>query len=132
VKVEEILEFIADPIEPEWSPKQQELLRQEGLFEGPSTLEKLPFDFRVRWKDGGGDAHDSKFLAWEVGQTWRNFRRLYADPIEVMRKKWMTDRFGPDRNLWFFMGNFAEHRQHFGICGDFAPPKEESAGGTLW
>ena len=132
VAVTEVLEFVAQPDTAEWTPKQQELLRQAGLFEGPKPLERLPFDFRLRWKDGEGAEHDSKFLAWEVGQTWRAYSRRYADPIAAMRDKWMGDLFGPSRKVWFFMGNFAEHRQHFGVCGAFVPPKECASSGNLW
>ena len=132
VRVREVLEFIANPISDQWDARQIEMLRQEGLFEGPKPLEKLPFDFRLRWRDGDGQEHDSKFLAWEVGQTWRSYRHRYADPVEKMREKWMTDLFGPNRDVWFFMGNFAEHRQHFGVCGAFTPPKETDTSGNLW
>lgn len=132
VVVREVLEFIANPESAEWSLKQQELLKQADLFGGPQPLEKIPFDFRLKWKDGDGEEHDSKFLAWEVGETWRKFRRKYSDPIDVMRQKWMNDLFGPSRNIWFFMGNFAEHRQHFGVCGAFVPPKEQSDSVNLW
>lgn len=131
VRVSEVVEFVAEPIDKDWSPKQLELLRQHSLFDGPKPLEKIPFDFRLKWRDGEGTTHDSKFLAWEVGETWRAFRNKYSDPISVMRAKWMTDLFSPHRDLWFFMGNFAEHRQHFGVCGVFNPPKETD-GGNLW
>ncbi len=132
VIVREVLEFVADPTESEWSPKQREILNQAGLFGGPDPLEKVPFDFRLRWRDGDGAEHNSKFLAWEVGQTWRSFRHRYDDPIITMRDKWMEEVFAAGRDLWFFMGNFAEHRQHFGVCGTFHPPKETSASATLW
>lgn len=132
VRVQAVKEFVADAVPSEWSPKQQEILRQEGLFGGPGSLEKLPFDFRLLWVDGDGHEHDSKFLAWEVGQTWRQYRHRYSDPIAMMRDKWMGDLFGPKRDIWFFMGNFAKHRQHFGVCGTFTPPKEPGLSGTLW
>ncbi len=132
VLVREVLDFIAKPDDPEWTPKQKEVLRQMGLFEGPTPLEKLPFDFRLRWRDDEGEEHDSKFIAWEVGQTWRKWRNRYPNPIATMRDKWMTKVFGPDRDVWFFMGNFAEHRHVFGVCGAFAPPKENTVSDTLW
>lgn len=132
VAVGEVLEFIASPESSEWTPKQQEVLRQQGLFEGPSPLEKLPYDFRLLWRDGEGYEHNSKFIAWEVGQTWRNFRHQYPDPIAVMRDKWMSDLFSTSHKVWFFMGNFAEHRQHFGVCGTFTPPKEACSSDSLF
>lgn len=132
VVVREVLEFMAVSEDSSWSPVQKEMLRQAGLFEGPEPLEKLPYDFRLKWKDGDGEEHNSKNLAWEVGQTWRSYRRRYDDPIATMREKWMTDLLGAKRDVWFFMGNFAEHRQHFGVCGWFVPPKENDQSGSLW
>ena len=93
----------------------------------------MPFDFRFRWIDGDGDEHDSHVLAWEFGETWRQYRRLYPDPVAKMREKWMTDLCGPARSLSFFMGNQARFRDNFSICGIFCPPQEEaSRGKTLW
>ena len=127
VRVSEVIEFIADPIDKEWSPKQLELLRQELLFDGPKPLEKIPYDFRIRWKDFEGEEHNSKFLAWEVGQSWRKFR-----DIEKVRDVWLTKRLCSDFELSFFMGNFAAHRQNYGICGVFHPPKEIATSGSLF
>lgn len=132
IMVGEVLEFIAEPDAPEWTDKQKQLIAQFELFDGPTALEKIPFDFRLRWRDGDGEEHDSKFLDWEVGQTRRAYRHRYADPIGRMRDAWMQDRFGPNRDIWFFMGNYAAHRQHFGVCGEFTPPKEKMASDTLW
>lgn len=132
VLVDQVLDFIADPVSPEWSDKQKELLRQGGLFGGPTPLEKIPFDFRLKWRDGAGEEHDSKFLDWEVGQTWRNYRHRYPDPLATMRELWMNKRFGAANDLWFFMGNFASHRQHYGVCGTFCPPKESGSVGNLF
>lgn len=132
VRVQAVLDFIADPQSSEWSSKQREILRQQGLFEGPTPLEKIPFDFRLHWRDADGAEHDSKFIAWEVGQAWRAYRHKYDDPIVKMREKWLGDLFGSKRDIWFFMGNYAEHRQHFGVCGTFTPPKESGASESLW
>lgn len=132
VRVRDVVEFIAEPDSADWSPKQLAILQQHQLFDGKRPLEKLPFDFRLQWRDGDGAEHDSKFLAWEVGETWRQWRHKYPGAIAKMRDKWMTDVFGQARDLWFFMGNFAGHRQHFGVCGVFNPPKETNKSDTLW
>ena len=132
VRVREVLEFGARAIPASWSPKERELLGQQGLFGGPEPLEKVPFEFRLRWRDGDAKEHDSLFLAWEVGQTWRSWRHKYDDPVERMQDKWMNEVFASERDLWFFMGNFAAHRQHFGVCGTFNPPKEVDANATLF
>jgi hypothetical protein len=133
VRVRELLEFTAKPCDPEWTPKQQEMLKQEGLFDERHPLEKIPFEFRFGWRDGDGAEHDSMVIAWEFGQTWRQYRaRNYPDPIQTMRDKWLTDLCGPEKEVSFFMGNSAEHRTAFMVCGVFGPPKEAQRNGTLW
>lgn len=132
VKVREVLEFTAKACAADWTPKQQEHLKQENLFDERHPLEKIPFEFRFRWLDGDGAEHDSLILAWEFGETWRQYRRSYANPIQVMREKWLTDLCGPSREVSFFMGNLARFRATFAVCGVFSPPKEIAADGTLW
>ncbi len=135
VRVRAIEEFIAIPGEVEWSARELDLLRQESLFALADPLEKVPFDFRLRWIDEGGEEHDSKFIAWEVGQTWRRWSspNMYgADAIERMRAKWMTDIFGERQRVSFFMGNYRAHPMHYGVCGVFHPPKEIADADRLW
>jgi hypothetical protein len=133
VEVREVLEFIAKPTSPDWTAKQKAKLLQEQLFEERKGLEKVPFDFRFRWRDGDGVEHNSHVLAWEFGETLRQYRQHYPDPVQVMRDKWMNDLCGANRAVSFFMGNQARFRHNFSICGIFSPPKEEAnSGTTLW
>lgn len=132
VEVREVLEFTAKRTSEEWSAIQKEKLKQEDLFEERLPLEKLPYDFHFRWKDGDGDEHNSLIMAWEISQTWRQYRAKYEDPIATMREKWLNDLCGPRRSVSFFMGNLAKRRQVFGVCGVFSPPKGVSQDGLLW
>jgi hypothetical protein len=131
VRVRRVLEFIAIPDAAEWTPAQLEKLRQENLFEERKPLEKVPFDFRFRWEDGDGVEYNSHIMAWEFGETWRAYRRSYADPIGVMRDKWMNDLCGPGRDVAFFMGNQNRFRDQFSVCGIFCPPKNGTTDGTF-
>lgn len=132
VAVDDVLEFVAKPVTPEWSPAQREKLRQQHMFGDSPPPEKIPFSFRFRWRDLEGAEHNSLFMAWEVGQTWREYRKRYDDPIRVMRDKWMNDLCGPQRKVSFFMGNLASRRWVFCVCGVFGPPREVAESGTLW
>ena len=132
VKVQEVLGFTATPCDPQWTPKQQELLKQDELFDERHPLEKIPFEFRFRWRDGDGTEHLSLVIAWEFGETWRRYRHSYKNPIQVMQEKWLTDLCGPKRAVSFFMGNLAQRRMVFVVCGVFGPPKETVSDGTLW
>lgn len=132
VRVRQVLEFTATPCGSQWTLKQQELLKQQGLFEERHPLEKIPFEFRFRWVDGADAEHTSQIFAWEFGETWRQYRHKYKDPIEVMRDKWLTDLCGPKREVSFYMGNLAAHRKVFVVCGMFNPPKETQRNESLW
>lgn len=132
VEVQSVLDFLAIPDDSEWSGKQKAMLKQDGLFGGPDPLEKIPYDFRLVWRDGDGEEHNSKFIDWEVCQTWRRYSRKYDNPVERMIDVWMNDRFCSGRSIYFFMGNFAKHRQNFGVCGAFYPPEEQFNEPSLW
>jgi len=132
VAVREVLEFIAKPSDADWSPAQRALLQQELMFDKRLPLEKIPFDFRIRWRDGDGREHESLVLAWEIYQTWRQYRGKYADPVDIMRQKWMEDILGPAHEVSFFMGNHSRFRENWMICGWFTPPKEIAKDATLF
>ena len=132
VAVSEILEFIAKPARADWTREQKERMKQHQLFDEYRPLEKIPFDFRLRWRDGDGDEHNSLVMAWEFGQTWRQYRKKYENPISRMRDKWLDDLCGPNRRVSFFMGNLAKRRNVFGVCGIFSPPREATESETFW
>ena len=132
VAVAEVLEFTAKPSDPDWTPEQKEKLKQELLFEERKPLEKLPYEFRFRWRDCGGESHDSLILSWEILETYRQYRLDYQDPIDVMRNKWLGDLCGPKRQVHFFMGNIAKWREVFCVTGVFSPPKEATRDAVFW
>jgi hypothetical protein len=132
VRVREVLEFIAVPAAAHWTPTQLEKLKQGNLFDERHPLEKIPFDFRFRWIDDAGNEHNSHVMAWEFGETWRNYSKRYEDPVSKMRDKWMNDLCSTKRDVSFFMGNQNRFRDQFSICGIFGPPKQKESDGTLW
>jgi hypothetical protein len=132
VRVREVLEFIANPTEDQWNPAQLEKLKQAHLFEERKPLEKVPYDFRLRWVDGRGVEYNSHVMAWEFGEAWRAYRRRYDDAVAVMREKWMNDLCGPQRDVAFFMGNQNRFRDQFSVCGIFCPPKDTVTDDSLW
>lgn len=132
VRVREALEFIAEPAAAQWTAAQIEQLGQGDLFVERKTLEKIPFDFRFRWIDGAGKEYNSHVMAWEFGETWRQYRAKYQDPVTVMRDKWMNDLCSPNRDVLFFMGNNNRFRDQFYLCGIFGPPKQKESDGRLW
>ncbi len=128
IRCQEVMNFYWKKDSDTWSPEQEEQLKQQQLWEStaPTELEKIPYKFRIRWKDGAGSEHDHEFISWEVCQTWRAYRRNYADPLTVMKEKWLGDILSKDRDLAFFMGNQARFRHVFMVCGTYNPPKRET------
>jgi hypothetical protein len=132
VAVREVKEFVAKETAADWTARQKERLKQEGLFSERKPLEKIPFDFRMVWVDEGGKEWDSLVIAWEFGETWRNWRAKYENPIERMRDKWMNEICCAKNRVTFFMGNSAEHRQVFMVCGIFYPPNKVAENAQLF
>jgi hypothetical protein len=112
--------------------EQQELLKRNLIFGERLQLEKVPFDFRLRWRDAAGDERDSLVLSWELYQMWRAYRKKYERPVNVMREKLMSDVFGSDRQLSLFMGNHSRRRNTRMVCGWFAPAKELASHESLF
>lgn len=134
VKVEKVEEFYWKSVAPDWSESQKELLRQDGLWSihEPQKLQKIPYEFRIKWIDSDGASYDNMFISWEVCQTWRTYQRTYEKPLETMRDAWMS-RFQKAGMLAFYMGNSRSHPQNFMICETFHPPKKEvKVIDTLW
>lgn len=133
VRVSKVLDFTAEEIVAEWTEAEKQKLAQEQLFDARIPLEKIPYHFRILWRDTDGIEHRNRFQAWEVGETWRRYRKEYDDPISIMRDKWLNDLCSQDREVSFFMGNLARFRQNWMVCGIYNPPKKEiPSHGTLF
>lgn len=111
---------------PEWDLWQKQKLNEEGLFAKNKPLDKLPFKARFLWRDTEGQEHKSSFIAWECGETWRQYRRQHTDPLVRLREAFLKRCEQSDR-LAFFVGNYKQHPQHFSVCGVYAPPRGKVA-----
>lgn len=126
VAVRSVTALEATETSPEWKPRQQAALEVGDLFDKTLPLEKIPFEVRLRWVDCDNEEHLSLVIAWEMAQTWRSYRGRYADPISVMREKFLGDLLSPSRReVSLFMGNHSRRRHVFMVCGWFSPPKGE-------
>lgn len=132
VRVGEVIDLIARKVDDEWSAKQKEQLKQDGLFEKRKPLEKIPWEFRFIWKDADGIEHDNMFISWEVCETFRKYRLHYENPIERIREVWLEQKMNLSSDRAFFVGNHSVHRQNFMICDCYYPPKEVTDAQTLW
>jgi hypothetical protein len=116
----------ADP--PDWTPHQRALLSRQLLpfGSGPKAeLEKVPFDFRYEFQCDDSECNGHKLMCtdWEMGQSYRSWRRTYGAGWEQkFREKYeqqMIERF----DTCFYVGTLHQYPSSWIIVGLFYPPK---------
>jgi hypothetical protein len=126
VAVQAVLDLEARKDESEWDPRRKARLEERSLFEEPLPLERIPYQFRLRWRDEDNAERLSLVISWEMAQTWRNYRHRYDDPIDRIKEKLLGDLFSPRNRVAFFMGNHSRFRDTYMVAGWFIPPREEA------
>jgi hypothetical protein len=109
-----------------WSA-QTSLLDGLGSEERTSQLrelEQIPWTFRYRYEctEPGCKGHNPSIIDWEIAQFYRRVRR-YSDWRDRMRKRWLDEVCGKDRDTAFFVGNMHQHPGSFLILGVWWPPR---------
>ncbi len=131
-KPTEILDFYAESVDREWSPKQRATLAQQNLFETKfEVVRKLPYKFKYRFKDNTGKESNMMIEDWETGQLfWRQLAKYEGNEqkaIDDVRKKYFDD-FAIKKDLHFFLGttkkNHYVSQNPFMIIGTFHPKIE--------
>lgn len=113
---------------PTWTQAELEIMKQGDLFasEPAEELEKIPFDFSYQYRcnDSACKTHTMKCTDWEMGQSYRKWRKDYGDNWEAaFRQKYeteMSERF----DTHFYAGTINQHPREWIIVGLFYPPKE--------
>jgi hypothetical protein len=114
----------------EWTPEQLAILRQTQdsiLFQRapPKILEKIPFDFRYKFRCGDVDCKGHAMICtdWEMAQSYRSWKREYGDKWEHFflsrYETEMIERF----DTHFFVGTLNQYPSRWIIVGLFYPPK---------
>jgi hypothetical protein len=120
------------------SPEQVEHVEQlrlewTGSTEPTSDLELLPFEFLYRFtcRDDRCKGHEMQIFDWELGQAYRNFRRIYRTRHgpggweAKLRQKYELEL--PSRDLHLLLGT--HHRWgSWLIVGVVAPPYPQVGG----
>ncbi len=132
VTITKVIDLLARKETSEWDATRRAKLDTLMLYDQPLPLEKIPLQFRLIWHDGDDVQHDSLVISWEMAQTWRRYRKAYADPVGEMRTKLLGDYFGTSRKPEFFMGNHSQRRHIFMVCGWFVPPRGVAENEYLW
>jgi hypothetical protein len=120
-----------------WSAKKLAKVRQKrlGLGEDDSEqlreLEQIPYRFRYRFRcdDRRCRGHTKLVLDWEIGESYRKWRRQYRSGWEAkLREKY--ERWLPTRDLQFVVGTMKAHPHTFTIVGLIYPPGPQVQGAS--
>lgn len=96
------------------------------------VVEEIPYDFKYSfycYGESGCEGHTLPIIDWEIGQSYRSWRRKYKDErvlLEKIKERWLGRMFSSKQDTYFFVGNWKRFRDNFMILGVFYPPKKET------
>ena len=124
--------LVISAIDPNWTPAQLDILRQGHLFiKNPKAeLEKVPFSFRYQFRCDESKCSGHKMICvdWEMGQSWRSWKKQYGDDWEEkFRQRYDTEMIHKN-DTHFFVGTVHQHPGTWIIVGLFYPPRTGNVG----
>jgi hypothetical protein len=128
IKPVEVLDVTVQPNEGfDDDRKRLAAIAAEATLFGPckEELEPTPYLVRYRYRcvEDGCRGHDQSLIDWEVGEAGRKWSRSY--PVEEIpyriRRKFLDQLCGPERDTHFFVGNAKRYLQSFMVLGVFWP-----------
>lgn len=131
-RVREVSDLVIEDVErdPEKSrmadawAAQGSLLDKGELKQQREALEQIPFRFQYQYRCSDNDCHGhlQSIVDWEIVQLFRNVRD-HADWKRQLRKKWLDQMCGSDRDTAFIVGNQHQYPDGFLVLGVWWPPK---------
>lgn len=89
-----------------------------------TVLQKLPVQMRYIFDcQDDENRHDLIFEDWEIGQSWRSWKKLYPDPAvheAALQHKYVEEPQQKD-NLFFFVGNNYKRQHIWMVIGQVRP-----------
>ena len=133
-RVQEVSDLVIEEVErdPEkgrmaeaWAA-QGSLLDAGELKQQREALEQIPFRFQYRYRCSDSDCrgHLQSIVDWEIVQLFRNVRGR-AEWKELIRKKWLDQMCGADKDTAFIVGNQHQYPDGFLVLGVWWPPKSQ-------
>lgn len=135
IKPKEIIDFVIEEDERDWSPAQQRILHQESIFDYMSkttktVIKKVPYKYSYKFVTRGDKKPRTLMITdWEIGALYWNCMRIYQNE-EITNQKIKErffDSFINNCDLYLFLGTtYAHHyvsRNPYIIIGIFYPPK---------
>lgn len=138
-KPQEVVDFIVEETVRHWPKDKMALLRQKAsqlsLFQTEdelkrefSVVDKLPYKFSYRFRDGKGKEAKLMIEDWEIGALYWNCLKREGDEkkaVDMVKRKYFTEFFQKD--IYLFLGTTKQFhgwaRNPFVIVGVFYPPK---------
>ena len=122
-----IQRLVVEPDEPQWSPQQLARLRQFSLFKvAPAQeLEKIPYKFKYEFRcdDDQCSGHSISCTDWEMGESYRKWRREYRHLWEQkFRQKYEREMIDLN-DTHFYVGTLHGYPATWIIVGLFYPRK---------
>jgi hypothetical protein len=113
---------------PEWTEQELAKLRQTVLFQTAprQMLEKLPYAFRYEFSCSDPECRGHKMLCtdWEIGESYRRWRREYGVAWEGKFRQKYEDEMINKNDTYFFVGTVHQHPDAWIIVGLFYPPRQ--------
>jgi hypothetical protein len=131
-----IKRLLIEATDVEWTPQQLSDLKQRLLFnENPSqTLEKIPFNFRYEFSCShmGCPGHSLSCMDWEMGQSYRSWKRKYGDDWEAAFRNRYEQEMISKYDTHFYVGTIHQYPNAWIIVGLFYPPPLRTASPDLF
>lgn len=109
-----------------WTPDQLARLRQHTIFNTASVreLEKVPYRFRYEFKcdERACPGHCLSCTDWEMGESWRNWRRMYGVQWEEKFRQRFETEMILKYDTHFYVGTLGHYPSTWIIVGLFYPP----------
>lgn len=124
-----IKRLVLEADDPNWSPEQLSVLKQDDLFKkAPAqTLEKIPFKFKFEFQcaDPACNGHLMSCTDWEMAQAYRRWKREYGDKWEAAFRQRFEREMIDKYDTHFMVGTVHQHPKNWIIVGLFYPPKPD-------
>lgn len=126
IKPKTIQKFVIERTSLNWTPAEREKLLQYSMYDKKPLipLEKIPYDFSYRFTCNDSLCRGHKLICvdWELGQSYRRWKRKYKDKWEWA----MTDKYETEiilaRDTYFYVGTVHQYPKSWIITGLFYPP----------
>lgn len=116
VRIQPGAKLKAEPLEEEWSEEDKLKLAkakfnaENNLFASYApdtfkTLKKIPYQFRLTFKDMTGAEYSFIILDWGLAVLYLRYAADPADAIEKVRHKMEVQICGPDKETYLILGN---------------------------